>query len=117
MASLRSTNNRDENFTEPLGAGRNKELVVDQGWLQHLLPPCPGSGGARSTVGLPEKKPSGLSVKPVDSQGITGKSSTRGTCASPNECHRTMSSSSRDLSAAVHAGRPPAATPPRLCTV
>jgi hypothetical protein len=30
--------------------------------------------GGKSMVGFPEKKPSGLRVKPVDSQGMTGKS-------------------------------------------
>mmetsp|Transcript_22566 Transcript_22566/g.67198 ORF Transcript_22566/g.67198 Transcript_22566/m.67198 type:complete len:475 (+) Transcript_22566:357-1781(+) len=47
--------------------------------------------GGRSTAGLQVKNPSGLSSKPTTSTGITGKSSTRGTCVMPNEYHSTGS--------------------------
>lgn len=41
------------------------------------------TSGSMSMAGLPSKKPSGFNVKPVCSAGITGKSSTRGTCVTP----------------------------------
>ena len=46
---------------------------------------------ATSIAGLRRKKPSGLSVKPVLSTGITGQSSSRGMCCVPKECHSTQS--------------------------
>ena len=45
----------------------------------------------RSMVGLVSKKPTGISLKPVVTQGWTGKSSGRGWWCSPNTCQATIS--------------------------
>mmetsp|Transcript_11627 Transcript_11627/g.54159 ORF Transcript_11627/g.54159 Transcript_11627/m.54159 type:complete len:258 (+) Transcript_11627:147-920(+) len=67
------------------------------------------SGGGRSIPGLPWKKPSGLNEKPTCSTFMHGKSSGRGTWATPNACHSTTSPPSSppsNRSALVHAGSP-----------
>jgi hypothetical protein len=64
------------------------------------------TSGSRSIAGLPSKKLSGFRVNPVISHGITGKSSGRGTCVTPNACHKTQSSPLMLRSAAVQSGRP-----------
>mmetsp|Transcript_10823 Transcript_10823/g.35751 ORF Transcript_10823/g.35751 Transcript_10823/m.35751 type:complete len:254 (+) Transcript_10823:177-938(+) len=59
--------------------------------------------------GFPLKKPSGLKWNPTCSTFMHGKSSGRGTCATPKQCHSTTSvpvSPPRDRSSFVHAGSP-----------
>ena len=60
------------------------------------------SGGGTSSAGLRSKKPTGTSWNPQYSTGMTGQSSGRGTCVTPNVCHTTMSVPTSDRSAAVH---------------
>lgn len=84
--------------------------------IQHCLE-APEASGGRSIAGFPEKNPSGFSMKPVTSTGITGKSSTRGTCVTPKLCHSTMSCPSTFRSAAVHFARPSAGTCPFSTTL
>jgi hypothetical protein len=79
-------------------------LLVAQHPLANLLALL--VSGGKSTAGLPSKKPSGFKVNPVTSQGMTGKSSGRGTCATPNACHKTISSFSMLRLAAVQSGNP-----------
>jgi hypothetical protein len=56
----------------------------------------PTVSGGRSMAGLPRLNPSGLREKPVISHGMTGKSSTRGMCVTPNACQTTTFSFSMD---------------------
>jgi len=56
---------------------------------------------------LRSKKPTGLSVNPVWSVGMTGQSSGRGKWVRPKVCHSTMSLFSIGASSATNAGRPP----------
>ena len=67
--------------------------------------------GGTSSAGLRSKKPNGTRLKPEYSTGMTGQSSGRGMCVTPNECHSTMSVSTTGRSWAVHAGSPA----PPLC--
>ena len=55
---------------------------------------------------MASKKPKGINMKPVDSTGMTGQSSGRGTWVTPKECHSTMSVSTTERSRAVQAGSP-----------
>ena len=65
-----------------------------------------GGRSRTSSAGLRSKKPTGISMKPVYSTGITGQSSGRTKWVTPNVYQSTTSVSSSGRSAAVHAGRP-----------
>jgi hypothetical protein len=73
------------------------------GW--QWSPPA-DADGARSIAGFRSKKPNGLSVNPVYSTGMTGKSSGRQKWVTPTVCQTTMSVSTTERSAAVHRGSP-----------
>lgn len=68
-----------------------------------------GASDGLSAVVSPVKKPKGLMWKPVTSQGITGKSSTRTTWVTPNAYHTTGSASSSGLSCGRRACAPASA--------
>mmetsp|Transcript_22578 Transcript_22578/g.56040 ORF Transcript_22578/g.56040 Transcript_22578/m.56040 type:complete len:207 (-) Transcript_22578:266-886(-) len=70
--------------------------------------------GGRSIAGFPAKNPSGFSVNPVVSHGITGKSSTLGTWHTPNACHTTSLCPSTLRPFPTHSGSP---SPPFPCGV
>lgn len=85
-------------------------------------------GGCTSIPGLPRKKFKGLSVKPVVSIGIKGKSSALGMCVTPKECQSTTSSLQIFSSRSTHFAtpfppllwlmyRPPANSSSSLCFV
>ncbi len=57
--------------------------------------------GGTSRAGFRSKKPTGMSVKPAYSTGITGQSSGRGTWVTPNVCQTTRSVFSIGRSAVV----------------
>ena len=70
-----------------------------------------GRGSARrsratSSAGLRSKKPNGMSVKPVYSTGMTGQSSGRTKCVTPNVYQTTTSVSAIGRSCAVQRGSP-----------
>ena len=85
---IKSTQNMQTNFSSNPNAAAclTHSYCSEQPHAKRL---APFFSGAKSIVGLPEKKLSGFNVKPVTSQGMTGKSSMRGTCTTPNECHNT----------------------------
>ena len=75
-----------------LGRGRlNTQRKARQGQASAADQSAQCPDGATSSAGLQSKKPTGISVKPVYSTGITGQSSGRGTWVTPNVCHTTMS--------------------------
>jgi hypothetical protein len=76
---------------------------------QHVL--LPDFGGGKSIVGFPAKNPSGLSENPVCSTGMTGKSSGRGICTTPNACQMTSSPDEISRSSFVHSGKPSPSAP------
>src|SRR5207237_4363364 len=90
----------------PSSAPRGRRRVTGQGaeWQ------CAGDGG-RSSAGLRSKNPTGTSVKPAYSTGITGQSSGRAKWVIPNVYQSTTSASASGRSAAVQRGRP---SPPAL---
>jgi GMP synthase-like glutamine amidotransferase len=59
------------------------------------------SEGGTSSAGLPSKKPTGSSRKPVLVTGITGQSSGRTGWCAPTTCHSTTSAPSIERSASV----------------
>ena len=61
---------------------------------------------ATSSAGLRSKKPNGMSVKPVYSTGMTGQSSGRTKCVTPNEYQTTTSVPAIVRSCAVQRGKP-----------
>ena len=64
---------------------------------------CPRPAtAARRARGCGRRSRTGTRVKPVYSTGMTGQSSGRGMCVTPNECHSTMSVSTTGRSCAVH---------------
>src|SRR5437660_4617323 len=65
-----------------------------------------GSVGGTSSAGLRSKKPTGLSVKPMEETGITGQSSGRGMWLWPIVYQTTTSVSSIERFARVNMGRP-----------
>src|SRR5207248_8410348 len=86
-------------FTRPLA--HQPVPKVDTPSCSH----CSSLGGT-SSAGLRSKNPTGISMKPVYSTGMTGQSSGRTKCVSPNVYQTTTSVPAIGRSCADHRGKP-----------